>query len=315
MLHSEIKGVVLRIERSSIHDGQGLRTVLFLKGCPLSCQWCSTPESQKTVLEKGHISERCTGCGICVAACPAGAISMSGQAVHTDETRCRECFTCVAVCPNEARKGYGQLMTVAQAVAEISKDEIFFFHSGGGVTISGGECLLQPDFSAGVLKECLQRGIDTAVETSLYARWSQLKKIVPFVKAFYVDLKHPDSKKHRDLAGVDNSLILANLRKLDMLDLPFTLHLRIPLIPGINDSDETLAAVAAIAAELKKMRAVEILPYHRLGVSTYAQLGRSYQLQEVPTPSWEYITERVDFLRNLDLPVPVRVGSGYACPA
>ena len=311
MQFSDSKGVILRIERSSIHDGQGLRTVLFLKGCPLSCKWCSTPESQKTVLEKGYISNRCTGCGICIDQCPAGAISSVDQTVVVDSKRCIECFGCVSACPQEARKGYGRQMTVAEAVAEISKDEIFFFHSGGGVTLSGGECLLQPEFSAGVLEGCRQRGIDTAVETSLYARWSQVVKILPFVNSFYVDLKHPDSGKHKNLVGVDNGLILANLKKLDQSQHPFSLHLRIPLIPGVNDSDETLVAGADLAVQLRKLRTIELLPYHRLGVATYAHLGRAYQLHNVQTPSWEYIMERTDFLRSLDLPIPIRVGGGY----
>lgn len=311
MQRNNTQGVVLRIERSSIHDGQGLRTVVFLKGCPLSCTWCSTPESQKTALEKGYISNRCTGCGICVDLCPAGAISRVDRIVVVDVTRCTECFSCVAACPQEARKGYGRKMTVAEAVAEVSKDEIFFFHSGGGVTISGGECLLQPDFTVGVLEGCRKRGIDTAVETSLYARWSQVAKIVPFVNSFYVDLKHPDNSRHKELVGVDNGLILANLKKLGYSQLPFSLHLRIPLIPGINDADETLVAAARLAAQLRKLKDIELLPYHRLGVSTYAHLGRAYQLHRVPTPSWEYIMERTEFLRSLDLPVPVKVGGGY----
>ncbi|MFW2367070.1 MAG: glycyl-radical enzyme activating protein [Desulforhopalus sp.] len=308
---SDTKGLVLRIERSSIHDGPGLRTVLFLKGCPLSCQWCSTPESQKSVLEIGFISDRCTGCGVCAGQCPADAISISRNLAVIDASRCNACLNCVAVCPQEARKGYGRLMTVAEAVVEVCKDEIFFFHSGGGVTISGGECLLQPDFSASVLQQCQQRGIDTAVETSLFAHWSQVEKIVPFVNTFYIDLKHPDRFRHKDLVGVDNELIFANLQKLDSSKLPFSLHLRIPLIPGVNDADETLAAVPAIAAKLTKLKEIEILPYHRLGVSTYNQLGRLYQLEGVQAPSREYIIERTEFLRNLDLPVPLKVGGGY----
>jgi len=307
-----IEGVVLRIERTSIHDGQGLRTVLFLKGCPLSCQWCSTPESQNKTVEKGYITDRCAGCGTCVEKCPQGALSLVNGRVQTDNTLCQDCFACVAVCPKDARKGYGKTMTVGQAVAEISKDEIFYFHSGGGVTISGGECLLQPDFVAGVLEECRLRGIDTAIETSLFSSWQTVKKLLPFVNTLYVDLKHPDGIEHKKLVGVGNDVILANLRKIDSSDLPFDLHLRLPLIPGINDSDDNLLAALAIAASLRKLKEIELLPYHRLGVDTYTHLGRPYQLVDLPTPSQQYIIERAGFLRKQNLTVPVKVGGGYA---
>ena len=190
------EGVVLRIERSSIHDGPGLRTVLFLKGCPLSCDWCSTPESQLKQLEKGYNGERCVGCATCALNCPAGALTLVNGSIETDTTRCVKCFHCVDVCPHNAQKGYGQIMTVKQAVEELCKDEIFFFHSGGGVTISGGECFIQPDFTAGVLEECSRRGIDTAVETSLLAPWEHIAQSLPFLNTLYVDIKHHDREKH-----------------------------------------------------------------------------------------------------------------------
>ncbi len=187
-------GIILRIERTSIHDGKGLRVVVFLKGCPLSCKWCSTPESQQADIENG----------------------------------------------------YGRVLTVDQVVEEICKDEIFFFHSGGGVTVSGGECLLQPDFVAGVLEECLRRGINTAIETSLFAPWESVQKALPYLNTIYVDLKHPDGAIHEEFVGVDNSLILTNLEKLDHSNLFFDIHLRIPLIPGINDEDDILLATLSI---------------------------------------------------------------------
>lgn len=310
-MFNQLEGVVLRIERNSIHDGQGLRTVLFLKGCPLSCQWCSTPESQQSVIEKGYNTSRCVGCGTCVQHCPEKALSLVDNKVFTDPSRCKSCLTCVAVCPQDAHKGYGEIMTVEQAVEEINKDEIFFFHSGGGVTLSGGECLQQSDFTAGVLKGCRLNGIDTAVETSLHSSWQNVEKILPYVNTLYVDLKHYDSTEHKKLVGVGNELLLDNIQKLDRSEYPFTLCLRIPLIPGINDDDENLRSSLEFCSTLSKLKEVEILPYHRLGAETYAHLGRNYQLEQVGTPSKEYILERTEFLRNQQITVPVKIGGGF----
>ena len=311
-MHGEIKGAVLRIERTSIHDGRGLRTVLFLKGCPLNCLWCSTPESLQRELEKGYLSERCKVCGACVTNCPAGALSLSNDAAKTDLALCQRCFSCVSICPQDAHKEFGRIMTVDQTVAEISKDETFFFHSGGGMTISGGECLLQPDFVAGVLEGCRFRGIDTAMETSLFASWQTVERMLPLLDTIYVDLKHPNSIIHEKLVGMGNELILANLEQLDNSGLSLSLYLTVPLIPGINDADDTLLAVHSIAVSLKKLKEIVVLPYHRLGVGTYAQLDRGYQLQETPAPAAEYIIERVEFLREQRPIVPIKIGGGYS---
>ena len=308
---AEIEGVILRIERTSIHDGPGLRTVLFLKGCPLSCKWCSTPESQRTELEKGYNAQRCMGCATCVASCPVGAITLTNGSIETDTNLCTTCFHCADICPHGAQKGYGHIMTVTQAVEEISKDEIFYFHSGGGVTISGGECLSQPDFTAAVLEECCKRGIDTAIETSLMVPWKNIEKSLAFLNTLYVDIKHHDSEKHKELVGVGNESIITNLKKLDQSHLPFRLNLRFPMIPGINDDNETLSAILSIGESLKKVNEIEILPYHRLGVATYSLLGRDYQLESLEAPSEEYLGERLAFIRKQNPSVQLKIGSGY----
>jgi pyruvate formate lyase activating enzyme len=308
----EVEGFVLRIERSSIHDGAGLRTVVFLKGCPLSCRWCSTPESQRSRPERGYVAERCTGCGACIDTCPAGALTFGANGIVCDAGLCRGCLLCAANCPQEAVKSYGRVMTVSQVVADICKDEVFFFHSGGGVTISGGECLQQPDFVAAILCQCRLRGIDTAIETSLFAPWKSIAELLPLLNTIFVDLKHADAALHKEYVGVDTNLILSNLRRLDEEELPFNLHLRIPLIPGVNDSDQSLQAILTLATTLKKVREIEILPYHRLGVGAYRQLHREYLLQQIETPSPQYIEERLQFLRSQESGLIIRAGGGFS---
>jgi len=310
---SSVMGSVLRIERTSIHDGQGLRTVLFLKGCPLRCRWCSTPESQRPDPQKGYALDRCVGCGICVDSCPVGALSMSedGRKVRTDSSKCRNCFTCVAKCPQRAWKKYGSVMSVGEAVREISKDEIFFFHSAGGVTISGGEPLSQPDFVSEVLRECRERGIDTAIETSFYAPWENIEKILPWLNVLYVDIKHMDQKLHQEFVGRDNSLILDNIRQVDQSPYPLGIIVRIPMIPGLNDSDLNLSRTAEFCKSLKKLKEVELLPYHRLGMETYRNLEMDYPLKDLIPPSAERILERAGYLAQQKLNVPIRAGGGF----
>ncbi|EGW36567.1 glycyl-radical enzyme activating protein [Desulfosporosinus sp. OT] len=310
MKKSGLVGSVLRIERTSIYDGQGLRTVLFLKGCPLRCRWCSTPESQLATLQKGYARNRCVGCGMCVCTCPEGALSLAedGLNVITDFSKCQNCFMCVAKCLQNAHKKYGSLLSVQEVVREIVKDEIFFFHSGGGVTISGGEPLSQPDFVAEVLQECRALGIHTALETSFHAPYESIAKVLPWLNVLYVDLKLMDKEFHKQWVGTDNALILDNLQKVDQTKEPLEIIVRIPLVPGANDSDANLSATAEFCKSLKKLKEVELLPYHRLGLETYRNLDRDYLLQELISPSAEEISERASFLALQDPGVPIRVG-------
>lgn len=309
MNDSEVVGSVLRIERTSIHDGQGLRTVIFLKGCPLSCRWCSTPESQRSSPQKGYARDRCVGCGRCVHSCPEGALLMAeeGLKVLTDASKCKNCFVCVGKCLQNAHIRYGHLMSVRDVVREIVKDEIFFFHSGGGVTISGGEPLSQSDFVAEVLRECRELGIHTAMETSLHAPYESLEKVLPWLNVLYVDLKHMDQELHKQWVGQDNTLILDNLRKLDQANDSLEIIVRLPLVPGVNDSSTNLSAVAQFCRSLQKIKEIELLPYHRLGLETYRNLEMDYLLKELVPPSQERISERVEFITLQRIGIPIRV--------
>ncbi len=309
---NKVKGNIIRIERSSIHDGQGLRTVIFLKGCKLSCPWCSTPESQSFEFEKGYDQRLCTVCGQCVESCPENAISFfnDGLSVSTDKDKCVRCFRCFEVCQANAVKKYGFTVSVDDLMKEISKDEIFYFHSEGGITISGGEPLCQPVFCAALLEECKKVGIHTAMESSLHTSYSSFNKVLPWIDHLYADLKHMDNQMHALWVGESNHLILENLLRADQTDYSYRLTIRLPLIPGFNDTDLNLQATIDFCRKLKKIKEIELLPYHRLGSDTYRLLGLDYKCRELMPPSIDHLDERVAYMNSLSSGIPIKTGSG-----
>lgn len=307
-----LKGDVLRFERASLHDGQGLRTVLFLKGCPLHCPWCSTPESRNQSPQRGYIEELCTLCGRCVDACPEQALTLDQvqKRVTIDQSRCKHCFICAGACLQNAIRRYGLTLTVEETVDQIRKDEVFYFHSGGGVTISGGEPFIQSEFTAAVLKNCKKLGIHTAVESCLHAPFEQIALSLPWLDHLYIDLKQMDAKLHHLWLGEDNILILENIKKINASDFPLKVTIRLPLIPGFNDKDQNLQETVKFCLKHSCISSLEILPFHRLGSDTYRHLGLEYQCRDLKPPTEEYLKERVSFMRSFAGALPVKTGSG-----
>jgi pyruvate formate lyase activating enzyme len=278
----DIEGIVFNIQRFSIQDGPGIRTTVFLKGCPLHCTWCSNPESQIFRPEIVHRDSLCTRCGLCIGVCPEKAISMRDKGVSIDRKICTNCGDCLNTCLPGALKILGQTISAGEVFREIKKDADFYRNSGGGVTASGGEPLAQPDFVAALFKLCQDNGIDTCIETCGYANAEALDKVLPYTTLVLYDVKMGDGKSHRKWTGTSNEKILLNLDNAIRSGVPVTI--RVPLIPGINDSNQELKKIANIAiGSLKKPGKVELLPYHRFGMGKYQQLDREYELTELTT--------------------------------
>ena len=301
-----IMGFVLRVERSSIHDGSGLRTVLFMKGCPLRCAWCSTPESQRMLPERSITRSKCTLCGQCVKVCPQNALSIKDGDVWLAKDLCQGCFKCASACPNGAVATYGKCMSAYDVGRELSKDGIFFFHSGGGVTISGGEPFAQPEFLLAILRECRAHGLDCALESSFFAEWPVIEQALPYLDLIHADIKHMDSEKHLALTGVVNELILENIMRADTSEHNFDLVIRTPIIPGINDDDADIIKLAEFVNQLQKVSCMEFLAYHKLGTETYTKLGRPYMLRDIETPLAGYMRRKAALFLNHSI-VPVKI--------
>jgi pyruvate formate lyase activating enzyme len=270
-------GIVFDIMRFSTRDGPGIRTTVFLKGCPLACWWCHNPESQNPAPELMVRANLCIDCLACMEACPEGAITPTKASVVTDPERCTLCGTCLEVCHAEARQIVGREMDVEQVMVEIRKDLAFYDESGGGVTFSGGEPLMQAGFVAALLQACKLEGIHTALDTSGSAPWEAVDSLRSDVDLFLYDLKALDDEIHLRYTGVSNRRILDNLIRLS--GHRHTIRVRIPLIPGINDSLEVLQALAEFVNCLPNRPEVELLPYHLTGVEKYHRLGRVYALE------------------------------------
>lgn len=298
----DAEGTIFNIQRYSLHDGPGIRTILFFKGCGLRCKWCCNPESQETRPQVLFTKSLCIGCRACETVCPVNAVTFQGEG-RILRDRCIDCGACAQACVSGALALKGETITVRKAMEELEKDEVYYSYSGGGVTLSGGEALLQPDFAREVLKACHGRGWNTAVETALYVGREALAAVLPHTDVFLCDFKHSDREVHRKYTGQYNDAILENLRWLSANGA--NIILRIPLIPSVNDSEENLRRTAAFARELGTVGEIDLLPYHRLGVNKYAQLGRPYPLGDLQPSPKARVEELAALLRKSGFQVKI----------
>ncbi len=269
-------GAVFDIQRFSVHDGPGIRTIVFLKGCALECEWCANPESQAATPELLFDPARCIVCENCLILCPHGALHKQGERIIYERERCRGCGTCAQKCYAEARVLKGRRMTVEAVVAEVLKDEAFYTASGGGVTLSGGEPLDQSHFARGILEGCKNYALHTAVETAGHVAWSSFERIIPYTDLFLFDIKHTDPAKLKKFTKGDAALILQNIKKL--VKSAKQIIVRTPVIPGFNDSPAEIQKIARLVKSLG-IKELNLLPYHRYGQHKYRLMGRRYVFQ------------------------------------
>ena len=299
-LGNKKQGYIFNIQHYSVHDGPGIRTMVFLKGCPLQCMWCSNPESQKSHPELAFNIKKCIGlqeCGRCVKVCPHEAIeTRDNNLIHIKREKCQQCFRCVDECPSKALHIFGTLKSVDEILENVEADGAFYSRSGGGMTISGGEPFMQADFTIALLKEAKRRRINTAIETSGYTDWSILAQACEYLDTILFDIKCLDDQKHSEFTHVSNQMILNNFQKLCDHFPEINIVVRTPVIPGFNDSNESITAIVSYVKDKPNVR-YEILPYHRLGQPKYEYLGREYSLVGVKLD-----IEKEKELRALTLP-------------
>jgi pyruvate formate lyase activating enzyme len=277
------KGLVFNIQKYSVHDGPGIRTLVFLKGCSLRCAWCSNPESQMPQRQLAYNSNKCLTvdqCQRCQGICPQDAISVGAdRKIVVDMGACNDCLDCVEVCPSNALNVYGYEVTVDEALKRVEEDEIFYSRSGGGLTLSGGEPLFQPDFAIALLREARRRRIDTCIETCGNVAWPVLEEAAGYLNSIYYDIKCIDELEHQNGTGSSNKLVLENLVKLKQAFPDLPVKVRTPLIPGFNDKEEEIAKIVDFIKSMPNTE-YEILGYHRMGSPKYGYLGRDYPLAD-----------------------------------
>ena len=288
----DITGTIFNIQGYSIHDGPGIRTVVFTKGCALRCHWCSNPESQNFGPEVEFLESKCISCGRCLSSCPRDAINAElkvRSGFKMDKSRCDECGECAHRCPSGALRRIGEEMTVREVMSRIRRDAPYYRKSGGGVTLSGGEPLAQPGFCAAILKECYDSNIHAALETAGHVPWRHFEEVLPFTDLVLYDIKHMDDGRHTALTGVSNHSILANARRLAQSGVEMIV--RMPLIPDYNSSRTDLIAIAEYVTGLG-IREIHLLPFHQLGKDKYKRLCREYAMGDGQSPTASGASDR-----------------------
>lgn len=289
-----MKGTIFDLKRYAVHDGPGIRLNVFFKGCPLHCLWCHNPEGISFKPELMLMPNRCARCGDCLRACRFGVLSQNGTGeVLADRSRCTLCGDCVEACSREAINIVGREVSIEDILAEAEKERIFFEQSGGGVTLTGGEPLAQADFAEALMEALKARGFHVALDTSGYASADIFLRLVAKADLILFDLKLMDEEKHKKFTGVSNHTVLDNLRKLDELGKP--VWIRFPLIPGINDDEGNLEAMAAFLSELKSVEQLNVLPYHKGGVEKFRRVGREQEFAIFEPPAEEKIQSVMNF--------------------
>ncbi|QXM05100.1 choline TMA-lyase-activating enzyme [Crassaminicella indica] len=278
----ERKAFIFNVQKYNMYDGPGVRTLVFFKGCPLRCKWCANPEGLEQKYQVMFKSGLCIDCGACVSVCPVGIHTINNEGKHLVDhsINCLGCNKCKEICTESALSIAGEVKTVSELLEIIQEDKDFYDLSGGGVTLGGGEVTMQPEFAANLLMACKQEGINTAIETCGYAKLESILKIAEFTDLFLYDLKHIDSERHYKLTGVRNERILENLKEL--LRRRYNVKIRMPLLKGVNDSKEDIKRVIDFLmpySDYKNFKGIDLLPYHKLGVNKYKQLGMIYPIE------------------------------------
>ncbi len=295
-------GRIFEVKRFAVHDGPGIRTTVFFKGCPLKCLWCHNPEGIAFKPEIALLEPKCVHCGACFSACPQGLHSIGPNGEHViDRDRCTGCFACVEACMPGALKRYGEEYTAESLLKLVEKDADFYQKSGGGVTCSGGEPLLQAEFVAAFFRLCKKAGFHTALDTSGYASWQAFEKVRPYTDLFLYDVKHMNPSEHKRLTGMDNRLILENLSKLFAVGAE--VEIRMPVIPGLNDDDENLRQTADFLTDAKTLKQICPLPYHALSGSKYTSIGSTHEMPMATGDEHRIAHKVADYFAIRGLPV------------
>lgn len=305
----ERKARIFNIQKYNMYDGDGIRTLVFFQGCPLRCKWCANPEGLEKKYRIMFKSNSCINCGACASVCPVGIHSISNKTLKHEVNRdidCIGCGKCKEACVKSAISIVGEEKTISELLKIVEEDRIFYEMSGGGVTLGGGEVLMQPEAATSLLMACKQAGINTAIETCGYTNIDTILKVAEFVDLFLFDIKNINSDKHRELTGVRNERILENLQEL--LKNKYNVKIRMPLLKGINDSQDEIEKTMEFLLpykDYKNFKGIDLLPYHKMGVNKYNQLGIEYPIKDDPSLNSEDLDRIEGWIKKYDLPVKV----------